>query len=92
MPRQQSDLSGFRRVLSRNLFYRFLPRWAKSDTHECLSFVPHGLTGRTSGLFWHHAPPDCRGMTWLPEVVHGLTFGECDRMAILEIVGVNVRR
>lgn len=24
MPRQQSDLSGFRKVLSRNLFYRFL--------------------------------------------------------------------
>lgn len=47
------------------------------------------------GMSWHDmiSGNGCGvSMTGLPEVVHGLTFGECDRMAILEIVGVNVRR
>lgn len=53
------------------------------------------LALRAFGLSWHdEASGNGCGvsMTGLPEVVHGLTFGECDRMAILEIVGVNVRR
>lgn len=50
------------------VFWQKVTRWAKSDTLVCLSFIPHGLTGRTSGSFLRHVPSGCRGMTWLPEM------------------------